>query len=390
MKSGEPYYFVGANYWYGSLVASGADKKAGRDRIRRDLDFLKKNGVTNLRLMGGAEGSGPINGVPRVGPPFQSQQGIFDDSALDGLDIVLDEMSKRGMRAVIFVSNNWEWSGGFQQYLIWNNEISKEWLNKKPDWDTLRDLVSKFYTCALCKYNYARQAARLVRRVNMVNGRRYRNDPTIMAWQIANEPRPMRPTAIAAYKQWIAETASQFKRIAPNQLVSIGHEGWVGSEGIAVYEQIHDDPNVDYLTIHIWPKNWGWFADGRMADEYDKFHDETLKYIDDHLAVARKLGKPLVIEEFGLPRDGQSFEASSRTEIRDRYFSAVLARVRTDTHVVGANFWAFGGDLRPLDLWWKPGNAFTGDPPMEQQGLYSVFSYDRSTWRIIRKHSRRL
>ena len=211
-----------------------------------------------------------------------------------------------------------------------------------------------------------------------------------MAWQIANEPRPMRPAAIADYKQWIAETASQLKRIAPNQLVSIGHEGRVGSEGMAVYEQIHDDRNVDYLTIHIWPKNWGWFADGRMADEYDKFHDVTLKYINDHLAIGRKLGKPLVIEEFGLPRDGQSFDVSSRTEIRDRYFSAVLARIRNDAHVAGANFWAFGGDIRPTELWWKPGNPFTGDPPMEQQGLYSVFSYDRSTWRIIRKHSKRL
>src|SRR5690606_11396930 len=115
-----------------------------------------------------------------------------------------------------------------------------------------------------CKYSYARQAARLVRRINTVNGKRYRNDPTILAWQTANEPRPMRPHAIEAYKQWIAETAGQLKSIDPNHLVSIGHEGWVGSEGVAVYEQIHADRNIDYLTIHIWPKNWGWFANGRM------------------------------------------------------------------------------------------------------------------------------
>ena len=390
LKERKPFYFVGTNYWYGSLVASDPNKSRGIDRVRRDLDFLKKNGITNLRLMGGAEGTGLLNGVPRVGPSFQTDQGVFIESALDGLDIVLDEMAKRDMRAVIFVSNNWEWSGGFQQYLIWNNAISKEWLTNKPDWDTLRDLVAKFYDCALCKYSYARQAARLVRRVNTINGKRYREDPTIMAWQIANEPRPMRPAAIGSYKKWIAETALQFKNIAPNQLVSVGHEGWVGSEGIEVYESIHADRNVDYLTIHIWPKNWGWFADGRMADEYSKFRDETVKYINDHLAVARKLNKPLVIEEFGLPRDGQSFDPSSMTKVRDRYFTEVLSFIREDPHVAGANFWAFGGDIRPPDLWWKPGAEYTGDPPMEQQGLYSVFAFDRSTWKTIRSKANRV
>ena len=90
----------------------------------------------------------------------------------------------------------------------------------------------------------------------------------------------MRPAAIDDYKRWITETAVQFKRTAPNQLVSIGHEGWIGSEGMEVYEQIHADPNIDYLTIHIWPKNWAWFANGRMAEEYDKFRGETVRRLE--------------------------------------------------------------------------------------------------------------
>ena len=386
---GKPYYFIGTNYWYGSLLGLEKDKKRGVERLRRELDFLKANGIRNLRLMGGAEGSGPLNGVPRVGPPFQVGQGWFDEDALNGLDLLLDEMAKRDMRAVIVVSNNWEWSGGFQQYLIWNKVMSDEWLTKKPTWDELRDLVAKFYTCAPCKYSYARQAARLVRHINTINGKEYRNDPTIMAWQIANEPRPMRPHAIEAYKQWIGETALQFRRIAPNQLLSIGHEGWVGSEGMEVYEQIHADRNVDYLTIHIWPKNWAWFASGKMAEEYAKFRGETVKYINDHAAIAEKLNKPLVIEEFGLPRDGQSLHPSSATKIRDRYFSEVLSFVRTSPNIAGANFWAFGGAVRPAGLWWKPGNEYVGDPPMEEQGLYSVFAYDRSTWNVIRNAAKK-
>src|SRR5688572_30247323 len=95
--NGKPYYFIGANYWYGSLLGLEKDKKRGVERLRKELDFLQKNGVTNLRLMAGAEGSGMINGVVRVGPPLQSRMGDFDERVLEGLDLILAEMEKRRM-----------------------------------------------------------------------------------------------------------------------------------------------------------------------------------------------------------------------------------------------------------------------------------------------------
>src|SRR5580765_2896547 len=93
-RDNNPYYFIGANYWYGGLLGLEKDKKRGAERLRRELDCLKANGVTNLRLMAGAEGSGQIDGVTRVGPPLQPEQGKFDESVLDGLDLVLSEMGK--------------------------------------------------------------------------------------------------------------------------------------------------------------------------------------------------------------------------------------------------------------------------------------------------------
>ncbi len=72
---GKPYYFIGTNYWYGSLLALKKDNKKGIDRLRKELDFLKKNGVTNVRVVAGAEGKGIINGVNRVGPPLQPAKG---------------------------------------------------------------------------------------------------------------------------------------------------------------------------------------------------------------------------------------------------------------------------------------------------------------------------
>lgn len=392
----KPYYYVGTNYWYGGLLGLEKDKRRGAERLRRELDFLKANGVTNLRVMAGAEGEGLLNAVPRVGPALQPVQGKFNTEVLDGLDLLLVEMNKRGMKAVIFFSNNWEWSGGFQQYLIWNNRVAKDFLTRKPSWDELRDAVSKFYDCAACKAAYDEQMYVILNRKNKFNGKKYTEDATIMAWELANEPRPMRPAANENYKKWIADVAAKIKANDKNHLVTIGHEGSIGTESLELFEKIHADKNVDYLTIHIWAKNWGWFRDGKLAEDYPSVLEKATNYVNEHLAVAKKLNKPLVIEEFGLPRDGQSFDVNSTTVYRDKYYEKYLSLLATSAKsngsLAGINFWAFGGAARPIkdQIFWKKGDEYMGDPPMEEQGLNTVFDTDKTTWTIINKYSKTL
>jgi mannan endo-1,4-beta-mannosidase len=392
----KPYYYIGTNYWYGGLLGLEKDKKKGADRLRRELDFLKANGVTNLRLMAGAEGSGMINGVVRVGPPLQPRQGEFQEDVLDGLDLILSEMGKREMRAVVFFSNNWEWSGGFQQYLTWNNLVPNELRSRKLTWDEQRDIVSGFYSCEPCKESYNKQVNLILNRTNRYNKQKYTEDPAIMAWELANEPRPMRPAAADAYKLWIGEAAAMIKKKDKNHLVTIGHEGEMGTENMKLYEEIHADQNVDYLTIHIWPKNWNWFDGHRIREGFPGVVEKTLNYIDRHVRVAEKLNKPLVIEEFGLPRDNHSFEVTSPTTLRDAFygeiFSVIEKQLKSEGHLAGANFWAFGGTARPVmgQTFWKAGDSYMGDPPMEEQGLNTVFDSDQSTWKLIRAFSQSL
>ena len=394
------YYFVGTNYWYGTLLGLEKDRRRGADRLRKELDFLKRNGVTNLRLMAGAEGSGLLNGITRVGPALQPEQGKFDERTLDGLDLILAEMAKRDMKAVIFFSNNWEWSGGFQQYLIWNDFAPRDLLSEKPEWDNLRDIVARFYICGPCMNAYAKQVEFVMNRTNKINKRKYLDDSTIMAWELANEPRPMRPAANEAYARWIRETAATIKSRDKRHLVTIGHEGSIGTESMELFEAVHRDPNVDYLTIHIWPKNWGWLAER-------SYIEKTTAYIEDHIAVAKRLNKPLVIEEFGLPRDpgipesritaetqrrreeSLMYDPRSKTSYRDRYFHQIFSYLGGP--VAGANFWAFGGTVRPIkgQKFWKTGDEYMGDPPMEEQGLNTVFDTDASTWKIIRDASQK-
>lgn len=391
---GKPYYFVGTNYWYGTLLGLEKNTKKGAERLRKELDFLKSNGVTNLRLMAGAEGSGMINGVVRVGPPLQPEQGKFNENVLDGLDLVLYEMGKRGMKAVVFFSNNWEWSGGFQQYLIWNNLVPEEQKTRKLTWDEQRDIVSQFYTCSPCKDSYSKQANLVLNRTNKFNKRKYIEDPTIMAWELANEPRPMRPSANAAYRQWIGDVAAMIKAKDKNHLVTIGHEGFMGTENLKLFEDIQADKNIDYLTIHIWAKNWGWFSGERVAEGFPNVIKKAVDYINQHEAIARKLNKPLVIEEFGLPRDNHSFDPTSPTSLRDTYYQRILSFIGNqpggDEYIAGANFWAFGGTARPIkgQVFWKAGDDYMGDPPMEEQGLNTVFDSDQTTWKVIKSVSR--
>lgn len=388
----KPYYFIGTNYWYGTVLGLEKDKKRGVERLRKELDFLKKNGVTNLRIMAGAEGEGLINGVTRVGPPLQTAQGKFDESVLDGLDLVLHEMGKRDLKAIVFFSNNWEWSGGFQQYLTWNDLVPKDQLTRKLTWDEQRDIVSKFYGCEPCKQAYNDQVNLILNRTNKISKKKYVDDPAIMAWELANEPRPMRAFAVENYKKWIADVSALIKSKDKNHLVTLGHEGSIGTESMLLFEEIHRDKNVDYLTIHIWAKNWGWFKEDKVAEGYANVVEKATAYVKDHLAVAQKLNKPLVIEEFGLPRNAQSFDIASSTSLRDDYYGKMFAFVaesaKTNGHIAGANFWAFGGTARPVknQIFWKKGDDYMGDPPMEEQGLNTVFDSDKTTWTIIKKY----
>src|SRR5206468_1287115 len=104
-----------------------------------------------------------------------------------------------------------------------------------------------------------------------------------------------------------------------------GHEGEMGTESLQLFEDVHRDKNIDYLTIHIWPKNWSWFQTETMEADMPQVVSKTKEYIRKHLTVALKLNKPLVLEEFGLPRDHHSFDIASTTSLRDRYYDTIFS-----------------------------------------------------------------
>ena len=82
---------------------------------------------------------------------------------------------------------------------------------------------------------------------------------------------------------------------------------------------------------------------------------------------------------------------NANLEDEDRQaFRYVVASQKSDVPIAGVNFWAWGGEAKPAHIQWQPGDAFTGDPPHEVQGWYSVFASDKTTLSVIAEYSRQL
>lgn len=215
-----------------------------------------------------------------------------------------------------------------------------------------------------------------------------------MAWQLANEPRGMlRP---GKYRRWIQETARLIKSLDPNHLVCIGSEGNTNAPTGNHFRKDHQLKAIDYTTIHIWVQNWGWYDPRDPQSTYPRAAQKMEEYLRRHLEGAEKLGKPLVLEEFGIARDGDSYDPDAATTWRDRYFSQVFELLHRlaagGTPVAGGNFWAWSGEGRPRHprCVWQAGDDWTGDPPHEFQGWYSIYDQDEGTAEIIRKYVTRM
>ncbi|MDR0415683.1 MAG: cellulase family glycosylhydrolase [Prevotellaceae bacterium] len=422
--NGKPYYYIGTNFWYGATLGS-TGQGGNRDRLLKELDFMKANGITNLRVLVGSDGA---DGHPsKVRPALQTAPGVYNDTIFDGLDFFLAELGKRQMHAVLFLNNSWEWSGGYGQYLEWAGVASNTADIK--DWLQLKKQLSMYATCDECKKMFFDHVKVVLSRTNRYTGTKYTEDPAIMAWQVGNEPRAFSSEAKPAFAQWVRETTALIRSLDKNHLISIGSEGSIGCEGdMELFEAMHADPNVDYLTIHIWPKNWSWISavnpDALMAElknnpmygtppdgaathpplpdiaamsdvagQADKAIEKTGEYIDSHTLIAEKLQKPFVIEEFGFPRDNHRYNLQDPVTGRDKYYRYIFSRLEESYNrkglLAGCNFWAWGGFGRSAHLFWHPWDDYLGDPSQEEQGLNAVFDVD-STIGLIKEYAERI
>ncbi len=376
------YRFVGTNFWYGAIL--GSEKYGDRERLARELDLLKELGLTNLRVLVGGDGAEGLES--HIEPVLQTAPGVYNDTLLEGLDYFLAELEKRDMKAVLYLNNSWEWSGGYGTYLEWTGHGPAPL--PKDGYREYVDYASQFVLSDSARQLALNHVRNMVSRTNSITGKPYTESPAIMSWQIANEPRAFSREGKRALADWLRTTARTIKEIDSNHLVSTGSEGKYGCEvDLDLWAEIHNYPEIDYANIHIWPYNWNWIRrddPARVVEDVDSACRYTQAYIDEHFD---RFGgaKPIVLEEFGYPRDSMAIAPGSPTLGRDRYYEYVFSIIRDSGKINGSNFWGWGGLAQPAHRTWQRGDDYSGDPAQEDQGLNSVFAADSSTVAVIRR-----
>lgn len=278
---------------------------------------------------------------------IQLAPGVYDETSLRGLDLVLTRAAAHGVKLVLPLGNYWNAYGGARRYVGWAGLPSP--VEGDPRFFTERAVIE----------HYKAHVTRLLSRVNTFDGLRYGEHPAVLAWELLNEPRGTGLDAEgAAMRAWVDEVAAVVKAQAPRHLVGTGEEGfdtttegydarfWSGTAPASLFavgtsfRRNTASPFIDFGTVHFYPESWG-VPTERTAEA-------GAHWFSEHAAIARELGKPLLIGEFALRNDG-GFPLEERRAMYRGWFHCAW---RTGA---GASApWMFANDARP-DAW----DAFT-------------------------------
>lgn len=278
---------------------------------------------------------------------IQPSPGRLDESALRGLDATLVECRKRGLRVILALTNYWGEYGGMPQYLAWARRGPQA---KSEDSDT----GDAFYDDVSANRMYFDYVARIVLRTNSISGVPYRDDPTILAWAPANEPRsrPANGGRAGAVAAWLDRAAAHIKRLDLNHLVAHDAEGFLSpaspnAGAINPYDSSIEGvdweaevavPAVDLACIHVYPDTW---LDEARKGTAEAAADFVRAWVRTHAWAARAADKPFAVTEFS--------RLASRGD-RPKFYALVLEELASAVRsgaLSGALYWMLAGEGYP-------------------------------------------
>jgi len=269
-------------------------------------------------------------------------------TGLARLDRAVALAADRGIKLVLVLTNSLPDFGGMDQYT--------QWLS--PNQQTL--FHDEFYDRPDLCAQYEDWIRYLALRRNPLTGRLYRDEPAILAWELANEPRchsdkglPARGDCVSSGRilNWVARMSKTLKSVDPNHLVAVGDEGFFkrsvscsflynGSEGIDGMKLL-EVPTIDFGTFHLYPQSW------KQNRAFGR------RWINQHVKLGRGAGKPMLLEEFGVSLgDGFVRDAADRDALYAEWLSAMA-----DQGGAGTLFWMLAGD-GPDGQRFRDGDAF--------------------------------
>ncbi|KAJ1284650.1 hypothetical protein BS78_03G221400 [Paspalum vaginatum] len=325
--NGKPFFANGFNaYW---LMSFGADPSR-RGKVTSALSQAAGAGLSVARTWAFSDGSdGGISAL-------QYSPGRYNENTFQGLDFVLSEARKHGIKVILSLVNSYDSFGGRKQYVQWAREQGQSIGSD-----------DEFFTNPVVKGFYKNHIKTVLTRVNTITGVAYRDDPTIMAWELMNEPRCQSDLSGHTIQSWITEMAAHVKSIDGKHLLEAGLEGFYGASspsrgavnpsGYQVGTDFianNQAPGIDFATVHSYPDQW---LPGRDAQSQLRFLGG---WLDAHVADAQAvLRKPLLVAEFGKSRRDPGYSGDQR----DALFAAVYAKVydsaRAGGPAAGAMFW---------------------------------------------------
>ncbi|KAI1441284.1 glycoside hydrolase family 5 protein [Annulohypoxylon stygium] len=282
---GKDFNFAGSNAYYFPFDSNATDVEVGlaaaKDaglKVFRTWGFNDKNVTYDPQGLPqyGGEGAGATNAI------FQWWENGTSTINITEFDKVVDAATKADIKLIVTFTNNWADYGGMDVFTVnLGGKYHDDFYRLPQIKDAYKRYISTFIT-------------------------RYSSSPTILAWELANEPRcggdatrnlPTSPSCTAStLTSWIDEMSSYIKTLDPDHLVTWGGEGafnlasndtlYNGSDG-GDFDLNIALPSIDFGVFHTYPDWWG--RSVAWADEW----------IRDHASAARDAGKPVVHEEYG-------------------------------------------------------------------------------------------
>ncbi|GJN22387.1 hypothetical protein PR202_gb09943 [Eleusine coracana subsp. coracana] len=319
---GRPFYSNGFNAYWLMYMASGS--AGDRSKASEALEQAAGLGAKLVRTWAFSDGGYRA---------LQVSPGVYSEEVFMGLDFVVAEAKKRGVYLILSLVNNWDGYGGKKQYVQWARDQGHS-MSSDDD----------FFTNSVTKQFYKNHIKAVLTRVNKITGVAYKDDPTIFAWELMNEPRCQSDLSGKTLQGWISEMAGYVKSVDPNHMVEIGLEGFYGEDrkqlnpGYTVGTDFISNnfiPSVDFATIHSYPDQW---VSGSSSNEaqVEFMRRWMASHANDSAAVLRK---PLLVTEFGWSSRSNGYTVAARDAYFRMVYDAVYASARAGGPCAGALFW---------------------------------------------------
>lgn len=386
MLDGSPFYYAGTNCYYLTFKSQEAVDSVFKDaeamglkviRVWGNLDVGVKTGTTDSEgkpvFTNNNDGPGEKDGIyfqyfdKDLGKPVINE----GKDGLQKLDYALYQAEKHGIKLLITFTNYWDAFGGMGQYVKWAQELGISGL-KKDD----------FYTNETLKGWYKDYVNGLLNHTNPYTGRKLKDEPSVFAWELANEPRCNTDAQCKdnILYNWAKEMSEYVKSVDPNHMVALGDEGFYnkpygyyneyttsnyafyGAEGVD-FEKLMTIDTLDFGTPHLYLDQWGMKHTGTGQDDllWFKIHGET----------CAELGKPVILEEFGLTN------RTIRDSEYEQWFEVLEGNVYETVEYAGTNYWMIASYI--------DGALY---PDYDQYTVYGPEGTDtESTRQLIIKHA---